>query len=748
MNQGAGGMRLIREHPYIVAILILFILLATLYSVVTPVYEAPDEIGHFTYIKYIADHRALPVFRPDTREEWPVQGHQLPLYYIIGAVAISPLDTSDAHQLWHFNPHAIVGTFKGTGNRNWVAHTREEAFPYHGTVLAIHLIRFLSILMGAATVFLTYLIALEIFPQRKGLATGAALLVAFNPQFLFVSGAINNDNLAALLSSAALLLILHILSEGSSPSRLLYLGVVLGLVALTKLHILGLLLVGVLALFLAAVRERAPMLLLKGAAIILVLTSLIAGWWYVRNWSLYGDPASLSVHRIVGGHKETPLTLREIVGQAKAIKWSYWATFGWFNIRADSVLYNFFDLLGLLSAFGLLLAAIRHLGGKRSLPLAKLFVLFIWITILSGTIVGMMWEASAHQGRLLFPATSAISFFLFFGLSQLTPRRYTTPLAGLLGGIMLFIAVITPFRYIAPAYAKPPLISEDEIASIPHRLDVTFGHQMSLLGYAIDQTSVKPGGKVAVTLYWQSVAKMDRDYTIFVHLLDELETVVAQVNTFPGQGSFPTRDWERGDTVAEEYIVKVPWSVLSPNSAQFEVGLFDPATSDRLPAYGPDGHLMGDNLRFHHIEIEEGPVGRGPIGVFVNFANTLSIAAYQLERWVVSPGTIIHLTLHWQALTDVDENYLVSISLLGKDGGPRAQVEGQLTASPASPWTQGQAVPATYDLPLSLDTPPDIYEIEVRLQRAATGETLTILDAEGQPQGDRAFISRVRIEAP
>jgi len=738
---------LAREHPLFSAILILFVLLAGLYSVVTPVYEAPDEIGHFTYIKYIADHRAFPVFTPGAKD-WPVQGHQLPLYYIIGSVAISPLDTSDADQLWHFNPHAIVGTFRGVGNRNWVTHTREEAFPYHGTVLAIHLVRFLSILMGAVTVLLTYLIVLEIFPQKRSLAAGAALLVAFNPQFLFISGAVNNDNLAALLSSVALLLILHILSKGSSSSRLVYLGVVLGLVALTKLHILGLLLVGVLALFLVAARERAPMLLLKGTAIILLLTSLIAGWWYVRNWSLYGDPASLSVHRIVGGHRESPLTLREIIGQAKAIKKSYWATFGWFNIQADPFLYNFFDYLGLLSAFGLLLAAIRHLRRKRFLPLAKLFILFVWIIILSGTIIGMMWEASAHQGRLLFPAISAISFFLFFGLSQLTPRRYTTLLASLLGGIMLFIAVMTPFCYIAPAYAKPPLISEDEIASISHRLDVTFGDQMGLLGYAIDQTSVKPGEKVAVTLYWQSVAKMDRDYTIFVHLLDELETVVAQVNTFPGLGSFPTRDWKIGDAIAEEYIVKLPGKVLSPNSAQFEVGLFDPSTGDRLPAYGPDGQFMGDNVRFYRIEIEEGPVGRGPIGVFVNFENTLSIAAYQLERWVVSPGTTIHLTLHWQALTDVDENYLVCIRLLGRDGAPRAQVEGQLTASPTSPWTQGQIVPTTYHLPLSLDTPPDIYEIEVRLQRAETGETLTILDAEGQPQEERVLISRVRIGAP
>lgn len=748
MNKCSSLTKLPREHPLLSAILVLFVLLAGLYSVVTPIYEAPDEIGHFTYIKYIADHRALPVFEPVGEDEWIPEGRQLPLYYIVSALPLSLVDTSDADQLWHFNPHAIVGTFGGVGNRNWIAHTSQEQFPYHGTVLAIHLVRFLSVLMGTSTVLITYLIALEVFPDRKGLASGVALLAAFNPQFLFISGAVNNDNLAALLSSAALLAILTTLRKGATMPRLIYLGIILGLAALTKLNTLGLLPLGLLALLIMTTRQRPPALLLKGMAILLLLVFLIAGWWYVRNWALYGDPMGLYIHPEAGARRENPFTLQSVTGQAKGIKRSYWATFGWFNIQADPILYNLYDGLTLLGGLGLILAAIRVLRGKLFLPLAKLSLLLTWIVIMALELLGWMWQASAYQGRMLFPAISAISFFLFFGLSQLTPRRYTTLLASLLGGIMLFIALITPFRYIAPAYAKPPLISEDEIASIPHRLDITFGDQMRLLGYAIDQTSVKPGGKVAVTLYWQSVAKMDKDYTIFVHLLDELETVVAQVNSFPGLGSFPTRDWETGDAIGEEYIVKLPRHVLSPNSAQFEVGLFDPATSDRLPAYGPDGQPIGDNVRFYHIEIEEGPVGQGPIGVFVNFDDTISIAAYQLERWVVSPGSTIHLTLHWQALTDVDENYLVSIRLLGRDGTPRAQVEGQLTASPASLWTQGQAVPATYDLPLGLDTPPDIYEIEVRLQREATGETLTILDAEGQPQEDRAFISRVRIEAP
>ena len=64
--------------------------------------------------------------------------------------------------------------------------------------------------MGTGTVLLTYLIALEIFPQDRYLAIGAAAINAFVPQFLFISGAVNNDNLVTLLCSLALLMMVKI----------------------------------------------------------------------------------------------------------------------------------------------------------------------------------------------------------------------------------------------------------------------------------------------------------------------------------------------------------------------------------------------------------------------------------------------------------------------------------------------------------------------------------------------------------
>jgi dolichyl-phosphate-mannose--protein O-mannosyl transferase len=108
------------------------------------------------------------------------------------------------------NPHVDNGVLTDDGNINLIIHRPEkEAFPWQGTILAVRLIRLASVLLGACTVYLTWRIGRIVFPSRPELALGAAAVNAFTPMFLFISGAVNNDNLAVALSSCALFLMLR-----------------------------------------------------------------------------------------------------------------------------------------------------------------------------------------------------------------------------------------------------------------------------------------------------------------------------------------------------------------------------------------------------------------------------------------------------------------------------------------------------------------------------------------------------------
>jgi len=775
------------QHKAVAAILVTFVLLSTTYSVVTPIFEAPDELQHYFFVQHLADGEGLPVITgpvPDIQAEV----HQPPLYYALGALVTFWIDTGRLTDFIWRNPHAQIGVPTASGNVNMVVHSAEESFPYRGVTLAVHLVRLLSVLMGAATVLATYCIARQIMPRRKELAIGAAVVNAFNPQFAFISGTINNDNLVIALFALAALLVVWARRE-MSRGHLILLGLVIGLASLTKLTGLMILPLVTAVLGMAALRRqrlipfvgyipkasksrhksRKPAskcpcwgFLTRGhrqfwyiptfvrwIAIVSIVALVVGGWWYARNWLLYGDPLGLKIMPILFRTRVYRPSLLELLAEFKGLRMSFWALFGWFNILAEPWLYLAFDGLALLGAIGLLLPVFKRLRGKETTPPPMIWLLFLllWIAVVLAGLVRWTQMTRASQGRLMYPAISAISILLFTGLAQWVPRRAVTSLVGVLGVIMLAIAVVSPFRYIAPAYARPPLLSETEVEKIPNPMAVTFDGQMKLLGYEVGREAVRPGESLDVTLYWQALAPMERNYSVFVHLLDENELVLASQDTFPGQGTYPTRLWRAGEAIADVYTIVVPTAAFTPSSAQLEVGLYEFDSGKRLAVYGPQGEPLGDNVRFHRIEVLPHEGSNVPNPVHFSFGNRIALIGYALEGRAVGPGEEIHLTLYWEALAEMERDYTIFTHVIGERDHIWAQVDSQPQggAAPTSTWSRGQVLMDEYHLLIEPDTPPGVYDIEVGLYLPATGERLGLLDEAGHWMDSRVLLTQVRV---
>ena len=114
------------------------------------------------------------------------------------------------------NPHANLGNPLLPGNKNLMVHSPAEAWPWQGMALAVHLLRFYSMLLGLGTVYFTYRLAQLLFPQNAGLVIAVAAFVAFNPQFIFILSAISNDNLIIFLSTVTLWLLAGLLTTPAS----------------------------------------------------------------------------------------------------------------------------------------------------------------------------------------------------------------------------------------------------------------------------------------------------------------------------------------------------------------------------------------------------------------------------------------------------------------------------------------------------------------------------------------------------
>jgi hypothetical protein len=129
---------------------------------------------------------------------------------------------------------------------------------------------------------------------------------------------------------------------------------------------------------------------------------------------------------------------------------------------------------------------------------------------------------------------------------------------------------------------------------IAHRRDVSVGEDLvRFVGYGVRPSErVGSGGKVTVDLFWEAQRPVDRDYTVFVHLLGGYNPatggpVWAQDDGYPLDGGHPTTRWLPGRTIADRHTLVLPAEIPS-GVYSIEVGLYDALTGERLSVVDSD----------------------------------------------------------------------------------------------------------------------------------------------------------------
>jgi hypothetical protein len=740
-------------------VLAAFLALGAVYAIATPLFEASDELWHYPMVKTLADGNGLPVQDAANLGPWRQEGSQPPLYYAVMALATRWIDTSDMAVLRWINPHADNGVITADGNNNMVIHTSREAWPWQGTVLAVRLARLLSVLLGAGTLYFTYRLGLEIAPGERGLALAAAAFAGATPMFLFITASVNNDNLAICLSSAALWLLARWLRRPPSAAGWSHviLGLILGGGALSKQSALGLFPLSGLVILAAqfqryrlaprAQRGRrrlaaSALQVLAQSAIVLGLAAVVAFWWYLRNWQLYGGWLGWNVFVKIVSARAQPAGLAQLWGERAGFAQAYWGLFGGVSVPLPSWAYPVLNLIVAASLLGLAWGFLRAWCARRiGFTDAALWILpAIWLALLMVGLYRWTSVTQASQGRLVFPGIAAISWFVVAGL-----RRFWRGLPWASVALLAGLAAATPFAIILPHYAPPPPLTAAQQAAIPNRLDADFGGEMKLLGYRLDTPSALPGDSLRLTLYWQSETAMDRNWSIFLHVVDDAGVIIAQRDRYPGQGALATSLLRPGQTFADEYVVQLPAGTYSPASAVIEVGLYDLLDGARLPLAGG-----GDSLRLAPVQVLVRP-GDVPNALRQDIGGKLELAGYALGARVLHPGETLDLTLYWQALSKMRVNYSVSARVRGEGETLWARQDGwpRQGAAPTSTWALGQMLTDDYALALDPQTPPGQYDVEVVVYDSATLRRLQMVTPDGRlVDADSVRLGQIRVVEP
>jgi len=715
---------LARDKIIILGIVAAFIALGTWYSFTTPLFESPDEVWHYAYVREIATRHSFPVMRADGAQPWAQEGTQAPLYYLLGAPLIAWIDPNDLAELPAPNPFVRIGEPQAAtnDNRNAFLHTVDEAFPFRNTALAVHLVRLYSVILGALTIVLTYALALQVFPEQPLIANAAAAFVAFLPQFVFIGSSINNDNLATPFSTAMLWQLAVTLRRGITVKRATILGILAGGALLSKFNTVTLVPLALLVIFVVALPKRAWRTAFSCAVVMVLVTGLIAGWWYARSYWLYGDATGLSL--IINMIGERPVSIdmvRWFIAENEGLRLSTWGVFGWMNILATPAFYSFFDWLALVGLAGIVVAVFslrdaiidRAKRSETFLPA----LLALWCAITFAALVRYNLSLPAAQGRLLFPALAAFAVLWAWGITSIAPTRFKSWVIALVASAQFTVAAIVPMAFIAPAYT--PTMVSGNLPSGTTPLNYKFNNDFEWVGSAMDQSAIQPGESLNVTLAYKIPGATNRNIATFIHVVNSAEVIIAQRDSLIGAGN--PNALPASGIAADTYRIDLPITANAPDEYRIVAGIYDPATNMRFKTSSPPS---SDALTLATVRAEPSSKSWD-----FDFDGRAKLVGADSSATKIARGDTLVITLHWSHGL---ASHHVFVHALDNTEQTWASAEVPLERE------------TRLELKFDAQTPFAVYWLELGVY-PTNGDRVPVFDSHHQLVGDRIFLNPIRV---
>lgn len=471
-----------RRHALFLVILAGYLIVAGLFAIRVPAWQAPDEPAHYNVVRQIAERGCCPLieqgdwdnpyleqlkaadFAPELLGELPAvqyEDHQPPLYYMLLAPVYSLTN---------------------------------------GNLMAL---RLASVVIGAGVVIAAYAVSLRAFRGQYGVAWGAAAFVAFLPQHVHILASVNNDALAWALVGAILWASIDYADGGRTPAWAL--GLLVGAALITKSTAY---LMGGVALVAVLMRENRKLNQLDAPVKPTDITAYeasgspwysrryptlynasVGAWhftraisfsrlfaflipaatlgllWWGRNIAVYGFPDFLGLREhdaVVVGQLRTADYIADI-GTTQYIETalqttvtSFYGQFGWMGIPLFSVSPWIQAALVGVTLLGLGAAAFRAFSGQGEVRAARGTWTVFGLTALLSVLMVIYYNTSfvQFQGRyaypLLIPLAVTVALGLDFIRSKLPFARNHPWLTAQMLGLIAVLDVWLLWRVIVP----------------------------------------------------------------------------------------------------------------------------------------------------------------------------------------------------------------------------------------------------------------------------------------------------------
>lgn len=250
------------------------------------------------------------------------------------------------------------------------------------------------------------------------------------------------------------------------------------------------------------------------------------------------------------------------------------------------------------------------------------------------------------------------------------------------------------------------------VVSVETPLTVNFEDKILLMGYGFDDSEAQWGRDFGVALEWESLQKLEQNYAVFLHLVDEQDHIWGQGDQWLMKGVAPTIGWEAGDIVLNRYNLSLLRGT-PPGKYRLKMGVYDSGSGHRLQIVDEKGNPLGTEYDLGEVEVVKSPLELFLSDLYIQhplereMAGKVKLLGYGLSKDEVAFGEDFTLGLYWQALEEMEEDYTLLVQLRGEDGKMWAEGEFSLVNEfhTTSRWSVGEVVWGQYDLTVDHEAP-------------------------------------------
>jgi len=328
---------------------------------------------------------------------------------------------------------------------------------------------------------------------------------------------------------------------------------------------------------------------------------------------------------------------------------------------------------------------------------------------------------------LLPPGVYSVQVGLFVPLSDdaLQPQ----------GGVDGYLSVAQIAVASSPAWSPSP----------EQPLRTLFNEQIMLLGYDFPTTAA-PGRQILLTLYWQRIGHLGSDYDVLLELTEPDGTSVWQAEQPLLFGEHPASSWARDESLLETLRVAIP-ETTSP-LLQLRVALRDTAAGCLFPVTRGWLATERSDVSLTTVTIQPSPASPPDAEHLpANFEDKMRLIDYEIHNVQVRKGEALQLTLTWEALASMDEDYTVFVQILDDRDRIRGQEDIQPARGthPTTQWPEMKLVVDPHTVWTDPQAPLGLYRLEVGVYLLRTMERLYLLDDSGDPVSESLILDLIEI---